>query len=57
MVPATRDPTPMAPPTSQTVASIMASGKVMDRDETEVAQELAMSLEPVLHKVSSITPS
>jgi hypothetical protein len=48
IVSATRAPTPIDPLTSQTVASIIATGKVMDREETDVAQELATSLAPMI---------
>lgn len=47
MVSATREPTSTAPANSMTDAIIMACLRVRERDETEVANELATSFAPM----------
>jgi len=47
MVPETRAPASTAPPNSHTVAMAMACIMVRDREETDVAKELATSLAPI----------
>ena len=47
IVSATREPTRTAPANSMTDAIIMACFRVRERDETEVAKELATSLAPM----------
>ena len=49
IVSATRDPTRTAPANSITVAMSMACFIVKDREETEVAKELATSFAPMFH--------
>jgi hypothetical protein len=49
IVSATREPTRTAPPNSMTVAMSIACFMVRDREETEVAKELATSFAPMFH--------
>lgn len=52
-VSATREPTDTEPPNSATAAMAIACFMVRERDETEVAKELATSLAPGLRHVST----
>lgn len=51
MVSATREPTATLPENSQAEAMTMACLRVREREETDVAKELATSLAPVVGKL------